>query len=821
MRISLLLLLTCYCSLTTLPLIAQNPNSFAFTLRGQVQDEEGQPVAFANVALYLVADSSLAKVETTDDGGIFRVGGIEGGTYDLVVTYIGAPELRRADLTIDENIDLGVLQLQPTGVELAGATVTARRALVEVKPDRTVFNVQGTINAAGNTGMDLLRKAPGVTVDNNDNINVLSRSGVLLYVDGRRMPLSGDELTTYLRNLNAEEIDRIDIITNPGARYEAEGNAGIIDIRLKKPEDEGANGSISTNASQGRYFQGSINVNGNYRNRWVNVYGSLGYSNNRSFNVTGLENYQNGLLLDQVVNNVYHSSNPNFRIGADVTLSKKSTVGFLAGGRYSDVNAEVFDDVDIYSLPGGERSLDSILAAGTDLRSDRSQNTYNLNYRFVPGEGKTLNIDLDYGRYRNDNLSNQANLYTEPGGNLLTGLYYYFVAPVDIDIYTAKLDYETALGEGALSAGAKVTRVGTENTFLYNDVYPDQTPGSVQDDSLSNRFNYTENVYAGYVSYQGKLSETWQYTAGLRVEVTDANGELFPFRDELRKPPVEQNYVSYFPNAGLTYVLDGQKGHTLNLAYGRRINRPDYNVLNPFQEQISQLTSERGNPNLQPEIVDNVELGYTHAYRYNFKVGYSNTSNQITRLIGPDEDDPRAGYISWDNLASQRIVSFNASAPVQLTPKWNLYVNASASHLHNQADYGGEATIDVKAFTYNLFLQNTFNLPWGITAEIGGYFSGPGVWGGVLRYNEQGALNIGLQRKFLNDQLNVKLSGNDLFYTTGWTGTSEFNRLRTVGYGNYDSRRIAISLSYAFGNQQVKSRSRRTGIEDATERIGE
>ncbi len=811
--------LVCFLLLLTLPVGAQQPEMGDFSIRGQVQDAEGAPVAFANVALYTAADSTLTKVETTDDGGIFRILDVPGATYDLVVSYIGAPELRRSGLEVDGDLDLQILQLAPSGIELAEATVTARRALVEVKPDRTVFNVEGTINAVGNSGLDLLRKAPGVTVDNNDNINVLSRSGVLLYVDGRRMPLSGDDLASYLRNLNAEEIDRIDIITNPGARYEAEGNAGIIDIRLKKAEDEGANGSVSVNGSQGRYFQGSVNANGNYRNRWINVFGSAGYSNSESYNITALENFQNDLVLDQFVYSMSANSTPNFRIGADVSLGEKHTVGFLASGRYNDRENIIGDNVDIYSANRTTENFDSTLEAHTNNRTDRSQNAYNLNYRFLPGEGQTLNVDLDFGRYRNDNLSDQVNEYTAPGGAPLSSIYYYFNTPTDIDIYTAKVDYEKTIGDNRLSFGGKFSRVLTENTFLFFDL-PDATGPRNLNDTRSNRFNYTENVSAGYLSYQGKLSDKWQYTAGLRVEVTDADGDLKPFREELQEPPVELNYVSFFPNAGVTYALNAEQGNTLNLAYGRRINRPDYNVLNPFREQISQLTSERGNPFLNPEIVDNVELGYTHAYRYNFKLAYSSTSNQIARLIAPDGVDPRALFITWANLASQRIVSFNASAPIQLQEKWNLYVNASASHVNNEADYGDGAVIDIKAYTYSFFVQNTINLPWNLVAEVGGYFSGPGVWGGVLRHDEQGALNLGLQRKFLNDQLNVKVSANDILFTSGWTGRSNFNGLRTVGYGNWDSRRIALSLSYSFGNQKVKSRSRKTGIEDAADRVG-
>ncbi|MEM9260678.1 MAG: TonB-dependent receptor, partial [Bacteroidota bacterium] len=255
------------------------------SFKGQVQDADGAAVPFANVALYAAGETKLVKVETTDDAGVFQITQVTDGSYDLVVTYLGAPDLRKEGLTANgEPVDLGVLAMAPAAVELEQATVTATRALVEVKPDRTVFNVQGTINAVGQTGLDLLRKAPGVTVDNNDNINVLSRAGVLVYVDGKRLPLAGDDLANYLRSLTAEQIDRFDIITNPGAKYEAEGNAGIIDIRLKKAENEGTSGTANYTVTQGRYNRMNGSVSGNYRNKNLNAFGQLGAVKGDNFN---------------------------------------------------------------------------------------------------------------------------------------------------------------------------------------------------------------------------------------------------------------------------------------------------------------------------------------------------------------------------------------------------------------------------------------------------------------------------------------------------------------------------------------------------------
>ncbi len=238
------------------------------------------------------------------------------------MTFLGAPDLRHDNLQLDRSTDLGTLQLAPAGVDLVEAIVTAARALVEVKPDRTIFNVQGTINAAGNDALALLRMAPGVTLDNNDNISVLSRAGVIIYVDGRRLPLTGTDLTNYLRNLIAEQIDRIDIISSPGAKYEAEGNAGIIDIRLKKAENEGTNGTLAASGSQGRYAIYSLNASGNYRNRRFNLFGNLGYTANDSYTKSVFTSRQNQFLLFDRQYSQPQLRTPAARVGLDLYLGK-------------------------------------------------------------------------------------------------------------------------------------------------------------------------------------------------------------------------------------------------------------------------------------------------------------------------------------------------------------------------------------------------------------------------------------------------------------------------------------------------------------------
>lgn len=787
------------------------------SIKGQLQDPDGEAVVFANLALYQSADSSLVKVETSDDSGIFNMQGIKAGSYYLVASFVGLTDLTKTNvqLTADQQLDMGILRFASSSLELSEVTVTASRAMVEVKPDRTVFNVQGTINSVGADGLALLRKAPGVMVDNNDNITLLGRSGVLLYIDGKRLPLTGDDLSSFLQNLSAEQIDRIDIITNPGAKYEAEGNAGIIDIRLKKDKNHGTNGSINGTFSQGQRTRYRLNSSANYRNKILNAFGNVSYGQNDGFDLLKFQSTQNGLSLKETLDSERDANNYNIRLGTDFFLKENHTLGVLVS--YNDISG-LGTALNRISLATQEKpnQIDSILVANDNTDFGRTRNTYNVNYRFDNRKGRTLNIDLDYGRFQNDTKRFQPNQYFDASEqNLLTEINNRFLTNTDIDIYTTTVDWEDNLLGGRLGAGSKFSRVVSDNSFLVFDVINDVDQ---QNNVNSNLFEYTENVYAGYLTYTRPINEKWNFSAGLRAEQTDATGDLIAFVDSLQEAPVDLNYLNWFPNAGLTWQVAPM--HLLSLNYGRRINRPDYNVLNPFRNQLSQLSYERGNPRLNPEIVNNIELGYTLGYRYNFKLAYSRTTDQITRLIGPDEDDPRSSFISWDNLAEQTIIGLNISAPIQIKKWWNAFFNLNASYMDNQADYGEGAVVDVQAFNYVIYQQHTFDLPGGFKGEISGYYSGPGIWGGVFEYESNWSLDLGIQKKFLQDQLNVRLSGSDLFYQTGWDGVSSFDGLVSSGSGRNDSRRVSLSISYSLGNQNVKSRRRKTGIESEAGRVG-
>jgi iron complex outermembrane receptor protein len=540
------------------------------SIRGQLQSKTGEAITFANIGLYNAADGSLHKAGTSDEAGIFELKGLGSGTYFLKTNALGFGNFEQPGIQLIANqaLDLGVLTLTANSIKLDEMTVTASRVMVEIKPDRTIFNVDGTINSAGSDAITLLRKAPSVTVDNNDNISVLGRSGVLLYVDGKRLPLTGADLTSYLQNLPAEQIDRIEIITNPGAKYEAEGNAGIIDIRLKRDKNLGANGSVNTTYSQGFYHRANLSGTANYRNKRFNAFGNVGIGNGAGFNNMDFFSYLNGMVQDEINDRTNSWDFYNYRAGADFFLADKHTIGFLVSGGDNGRSSQGYNRITL-AQQTTPNLIDSILVANTTENNQRQQQTYNLNYRFDNAKGGTLNVDLDYGKYQNDSKRYQPNRYFNAAeDDLLTEIVNSFDTPTDIDIVTFQVDAEDKVWGGTLGVGGKFSQVVSDNTFLFYDE-PNGLP--VRNDRRSNLFVYNEKVYAGYVNFARPLGKKWNFSAGLRAEQTDASGDLKAFLPELQEPPVLFNYLSWFPNAGLTW--DYSENHSFALNGGRRINR--------------------------------------------------------------------------------------------------------------------------------------------------------------------------------------------------------------------------------------------------------
>ncbi len=780
-------------------------------INGAVTDGK-KGLAAVTVSLLQAKDSSLVKADASNATGEFEIPVIKSGDYLLSYTAVGFEKKYSAIYTIAEGqtVTVATATLTVAAAKLQGVTVTSKKPMIEVKADKTVFNVEASINATGSNALELLQKSPGIQVDNNDNISMKGKTGVRVYVDGKMMQLDTKDLAAYLKSINSNDIEAIEMISNPSAKYDASGNAGIVNIRLKKNKKFGTNGSANLGFVQGVTPKGNGSVNLNYRDKKINVFGNAGGNIGLNQNKLDLYRIQKDTIYDQHSTNISDDKSINVKAGADFFVNNKNTVGFLATTNFSNTDWSSDGATDIYYNPTGV--FVKKLKALNTVPGKRTNANFNINYRYADTSGKEINFDADYGLFRGTGRSYQPNNYFNSTNNFLYSVINRNYTPTDIDIYTAKLDVEQKLGKGKLGYGAKVSFVTTKNTFdFFNDV--NGTP--IKQLSKSNSFTYKENVNAAYVNYQRQLNEKWSLQTGLRLEQTNSDGELARADGLVQADnKVKKSYINAFPSAAVTWNIN-QK-HSLNLTYSRRIDRPTYQDLNPFENKLDELTYEKGNAFLRPQYTDNVELTHTFMGFINTTAGYSYVKDYATQAT---DTTANATFVQQKNLARQQILSFNIGAPTPIKKWWNGYANLWYNYqLFN--GFIGENKVKESVPTYGAYLQQSFSLGKDYSAEASGWFNGPSVWGGTWKTKPQGGVDVGLQKLLLKKQATVKISATDIFLTSPWKATSDFGGLYIRGGGNWESRTVRLTFSWRFGSNQIKnSRERKTGLESEAKRI--
>ncbi len=471
-------------------------------ISGSVKEPNGQPATYTTVTLHQSSDSALVKGAITGDDGAFEISGAPAGKYFLKANLIGTGEAMGTAFDYaggDQTLE--TITLKTAENQLAAVTVIARRPPVEVKADKTILNVEGTVNSTGLNALELLRKAPGVTIDNNENVNVRGKNAVKIMIDGRDVPMDGKDLAALLKGTQASDISNIEIISNPSAKYDAAGNAGIINIRLKKNKALGTNGNFGLEGAYGETLKGGGNISLNHRGKKFNAFGNFNghygdWHNRQEFR---REQYQDDQRADGVVgedwrvfdqkNKEYSESRyMGYRGGVDFFLNSKHTVGVLVNGSANPGDWHSQGVTKISDLHSVDR-IDSLLVASNDISNDRKDLTLNLNYRFADTSGHSLNIDLDRGAYRIRGASYQPNYYrSADNSETIREAIYRNNTPTDINIMTAKADYEQRLWKGTLGAGIKISDVETFNTF---DFFKVENDVPVKSEEQSNTVDYT------------------------------------------------------------------------------------------------------------------------------------------------------------------------------------------------------------------------------------------------------------------------------------------------------------------------------------------
>ncbi len=789
------------------------------TISGTAVSASGQAVPFATAALRLATDSSLVKAAVAGTDGAFTFTGLRAGSYRVGLTGVGyaACTSKVVTLTDGQTAVLPPAVLTETAQSLAEVHVNAQKPLVEVLPDKLVLNVQSSITALGSSALELLQKAPGVLVDPSDNIILQGKDGVRVFIDGKPSPLGPADLAIYLRTLQATDIEAIEIITQPSARFDAQGNAGIINIRLKKDRNFGANGSATLGVAMGKYYpkyNGSISLNS--RAKKTNLFATYSQRNARDWSYINLYREQSGQFFDQRSQTTTLSAAHNARLGADWFLNRFSTLGVLVDGTLRDATGSTLGRTPIGFLP--DRTATQLLIANNRSTGNRANGNANLNYRFADTSGHELTIDADWGRFHSTGNTYQPNRYVNPETNaLLLERNYRMNTATNVTLRTLKADYSQQLWGGKLSAGFKLSSVQTDNAF---DFYDAQNGQDILNRDRTNRFVYTENVNAGYGSFE-KTKGKWQTQIGLRLEHTHSDGRLIGAAEQTPDNRVTRRYLNAFPSAGLTW--NRSESHTVSLTYSRRIDRPTYESLNPFESKLDELTYQKGNAFLRPQYTNTLQLSHTYKSKLTTSLSYSDTQDyftSITDTVATDPGERPRNYITTRNLANQNVVSLAVSYPFNIARWWNVYLNVSAYHSANSANFGDGKTIGLAANVLSLYAQQTISLPGAWKLEVSGYYTSPSIWGGTFQNRRYWGSTIGIQRKVLNERGSVVLTVSDPFNSQRWRGISQFGGLYMDASGGYESRQVRLNATYTFGSKQIKaSRQRKTGLEDEKGRL--
>ena len=799
-------------------------------ISGSIKDGGNQKIIdAATISLLKAKDSTLVKAAVTDAAGNFSFENIREGSYLVLATSIGHTRTYSSSFTVSasNSVSVGVLQLVVSDKNLKEVTVISKKPLIERKLDRTIVNVDASITNTGSTALEVLEKAPGVSVDKDGNISLKGKQGVIIYLDGRPSYLSGPDLANMLRNMTASQLDQLEIMTNPPAKYDASGNAGVINIITKKNKQFGYNGSITTGYTQGRYARFSEAVSFNYRNKKINFFSSLNYNHNhrseelyiiRNFRDAGTKNIK--AIFDQNSNMGNQSDNYSAKAGLDYSVSKNTTIGIVVNGFYnpsiwhSSTNTLIYDP---------NNNLTNQTTAFTKNEEEWKNFSSNFNVRTkLDSTGQAITADLDLIQYKATSLQPLTSSYYDNMGNLtrtpdvLNG-----TLPTQIKIYSGKIDYTLPLKKGAkFEAGIKTSFVNTDNDARYDSV---KTGYSVLDSGRSNHFIYTENINAAYVNYNRPLGKKWSAQFGLRVENTNSNGvsKGYAYNTTLNKfeyaeIKFNRSYTQLFPTVYLQYAPNEKNQFVIN--YGRRIKRPDYEDINPFVHFLDRYTFEQGNPNLSAQFAHNIELSHTYNGFLTTTVNYTNTNNIIQQVI-EQNDLTNETFIKKANIAKSEQFGLSISANKSVTKWWsaNIYTNIFNNRFTGTVN---NELISIGQTSFMVQVQQQFKFGKGWSAELSGFYRSKGLEG-VIYINPIMQVNAGFSKQVLKNKGSIRLNIRDIFAGGVFKGYSKYGTVDANFRNVNDSRAVGITFTYRFSKGKLKASSgkRNNGASDEQERV--
>lgn len=779
-------------------------------LTGTVKSAAGNKLQGVSIAVLRPKDSAVVKLAVSSAEGSFMVNDLLPGTYIVSGTAVGHSPYYSAPVTVNAGkptLLQGGLVMAVLPVDIREVNVRAKKKMIEQRLDRMIVNVDAFITTAGNNAWEVIEKLPGVFIDRDGRINLRGKQGVMVLLDGKQTYLSESDLAGLLKGMSASQLNQVEIMTNPPSRYDAAGNAGVINIKTKKNEGYGLNGSVTASYGQGRYTRANGSLNLNYKTRQSNLnlnYGTGTYNNFTRIEFDRVMYDENGLETSRYYQRSFTPDKfrpHNLKLAWDYYLSEKLTVGVVAFG-YITRNREKNNSSGY--IKDEISKTDSAVIVDVEQEKRWKNGNLNLNMRRELDSTGELTMDLDYVHYDNDTEQDYRTLLS--GHNALPGSTEYLVGnmPLSLNIYSGKIDFRKTLKKAyKMEAGWKSSWVEAENSSNFTSLEDGEWKTEYL---ISNSFEYKENINAVYLSMSREFKK-WSIQAGLRYENTSYKAKRLA---NPQKPDsaFSYNYDNLFPTLYVEYKLS--EDHKLNVSFGRRINRPAYQNLSPFIYLMNRYTYGEGNPYLRPQYTNNIEL--THGFKdlLTTTLSYGITKNAFYQIYRIEDD---ITVYKPSNVDQQRVLTLSTSTQFNVFSWWSASLNGNLYYRDIKGEVNNEQ-LDRNAFGGFISSNNQFSFIKGWAAELSGFYVAREV-GAQVSTNGFWQISCGVSKQLFGDKANVKLSFRDIFYTDVLKGLTTFQHVRERFTQRYDSRMMNIAFTYRFGkNLKPPKNTHREGSTD-------
>lgn len=758
------------------------------SISGIIKDENTNPISYCNIIVIKSEDSTLVSGTISDEAGFYKIDNLEKGSYIIKASFVGYKKFtKNIDLNAATNFNI---TLAEDTQYLDEVEITVKKPTLRRETDRLIFNVESTSLTEGNV-WELLKSTPGVLMM-NDQVLVKNSSNIIYLINGRRVYLSGSEIQQLFSGSSANAVQSVEVITNPSAKYDAEGDA-VLNIKMSKNLISGYNGSFYNNYTQGIYPRNQIGTSHFFKSNKVSLYTAYSFDVRKinRINEEKINFLEDNTIIgrwDTDVDRNTQSKSHNANINFDYFINDRNTFSVSGNASitpYWKRTTKTFT-----------KAVDSTFSSVNFSNDNKVNIALNADYVYESEKGTKLSFNLHHTNYDYERTQDVVTDYKDLSNTIIRSNLFNTLSNQDIEIYTGQTDLSIPLkGEGTIDIGAKASNINSKSDITQTSV---NNNSAIVDLNNSGIFNYVEKNIAGYANFE-KSWESWDLSLGLRAEYTEAKGELISSSDQINN----FDYLKWFPSVNLTHTFN--ESHSLGVGYNKRIERPTYSNLNPFKFYFNDNAYVEGNPNLLPTITQIATLTYTIKNTFTFEAYYRIIDDAVTEISLQDNNNNQIKYLAT-NLKQNIDFGLDFSTYTAVAKNWNIY--AVTSIFKDKSEFFDENNSIQSQKRWSLYANVinylTISKDHSLTADLSVLYISP-IIDGPAEISSRGQLDFGLKKSFAKGKWVVSLRASDILLTSDFTVKNQYSNQDNQYYARFDNRWVQLGLRFNFGNTKLET----------------